>query len=75
MPAPSLSTAAISQARYVIDHTCLTVPAYRERLLLTKNLIGSGLDRVEKFRQGTDPESVWLRPVCQAEELSPERLP
>lgn len=36
---------------------------------------GSGVDWLEELRQGTDPESIRFRPVCQAEELPPEGLP
>lgn len=36
---------------------------------------GSCMDRMEELRQGTDFEPIWVRPICEAEELPPEGLP
>lgn len=46
-----------------------------ERPLTDYELVGSCLDRMEKLRQGTDFEPLWVRPIREAEELPPQGLP
>lgn len=33
------------------------------------------MDWLEELRQGTDPESIWVRPIRQTEELPYQGLP
>lgn len=42
---------------------------------LTETPAGSGVDRLEELRQGTNLEPIRIRSVCEAEELPPEGLP